>query len=184
MIGDVHGISDRAASKCIHTVANAICDNMERFISWPNQVQISRTKQAFYERSGFPRVAGLIDGTQIPILGPYRPADQAVFVNRKGFHAINCQVVCNSNMKIMDFDAHWPGSTHDAFLLRNSHVADIFERGDMPNSWLLGDSGYGLSSWVMVPYLRPANDAQTRYNTSHKHARSTVERCIGVMKMR
>ena len=39
---------------------------------------------------GFPNVIGLIDGTQIPIQAPTE--NEIDYVNRKGVHAINCQV--------------------------------------------------------------------------------------------
>ena len=133
MIGDIHGIGERSASKCIHTVANA---------------------------------------------------NEAVFINRKGVHAINCHLVCDADMKFFSLDAQWPGSSHDAHIMRYSEVHDKFEAGLMPNSWLLGDSGYGLSNWLLTPYPNPNNLGQERYNAAHKRARSAIERCIGIWKMR
>ena len=185
VIGDMHGISDRAASQCIHSVSNAICENIENFIAWPNDMDAARTKQTFYDKTGgFPRIVGLIDGTQVPINGPHPPANEPAYVNRKGIHALNCQIVCDAQKKIISLDARWPGSTHDAFILRNSEVYDIFESGRMGNGLLLGDSGYGLSTWLLTPYLNPANDAQIHYNNIHKRTRCAVERCIGILKMR
>ena len=104
VIGDLHGLSDRAASKCIHSVASVLCDNIENFIQWPSQNQIPIIQQKFYRKSrGFPKIVGLIDGTQVPINGPHPPANEVAFVNRKGFHGLNCQVVCDSEMKIIFF---------------------------------------------------------------------------------
>ena len=142
-------------------------------------------KQKFYRRTrGFPCIAGLIDGSQVPIWGPHPPANKAAYVNRKGFHAINCQVVCDADMKMFSFDARWPGGNHDAYILRFSEVYEKFEAGLLPNSWLLGDSGYGLSDWLLTPYANPNGDPQERYNAAHKKARCLVERCIGIWKMR
>ena len=185
VVGDLHGISDRAASKCIHSVATAICERIENFIRWPNQEELLDIQQKFYRKSrGFPKIAGLIDGSQVTINGPHPPANEMAYINRKGVHAINCQIVCNSEMKIFSFDSSWPGSNHDAHVLRQSEVYEKFSNGEMPNSWLLGDSGYPLYDWLLTPYNNPVGDAQIRYNTSHKEIRSGVERCIGVMKMR
>ncbi|XP_064620735.1 putative nuclease HARBI1 [Lineus longissimus] len=185
MVGDVHGIGPRVTSKCIHTVAQAICDRMDRFIRWPTVDEIGIAKRQFYERFQFPCIVGLIDGSQVPIQGPFPPANEAVYICRKGFHSINVQIVCDMNLNIIDLDARWPGSTHDSFILRNSHIWDMFEQGRViPNTWLLGDSGYPQKPWLMTPYQNPANDAQERYNTQHKHIRSIVERCNGVWKMR
>jgi hypothetical protein len=185
MIGDMHGISDRSASRCIHGTASAICDQLEQFITWPNENKIQQSKIKFYEKTnGFPCILGAIDGTQIPLLAPHQPHNEAVYVNRKGYHSINCQVICDSDMKIYDFNAMWPGSCHDSYILHNSHVWDKFEENRIPDTWLLGDSGYALRKWLLVPYLNPADAAQIRYNNAHRRARSVVERCIGVLKTR
>ena len=134
MIGDIHGIGGRSASKCIHTVANAICERMDQFIRWPTPEESTRTKQKFYDSTcGFPCIVGLVDGSQIPIWGPHPPADEAVFINRKGVHAINCQLVCDADMKFFSLDAQWPGPSHDAHTMRYSEVHDKFEAGLMPN---------------------------------------------------
>ena len=54
-------------------------------------------------------------------------------------------------MKMFSFDARWPGANHDAYILRFSEVYEKFEAGLLPNIWLLGDSGYGLSDWLYNP---------------------------------
>ena len=184
MVGDAHGLSPRATSNCIHTVANAICDNMQRFIHWPDEHEIRTCKVDFYQNETWPSIVGLIDGTHIPLYTPFRPADEAVYVNRKGFHSLNVQIVCDRNLKIFNLDARFPGSCHDAYILRNSHVWERFASNSMPNSWLLGDSGYPLKRWLLTPFLNPTNDGEERYNTRHKQIRSAVERCNGVLKMR
>ncbi|XP_064619454.1 putative nuclease HARBI1 [Lineus longissimus] len=128
MIGDLYGISPRAASNCIHSVTQAICDRMDRFITWPDMEGVNRVKLDFYNanRHRFPCITGLIDGTQVEINTPHRPYNEAAYINRKGYHAINAQVVCERKMKIFNLDARWPGFTHDSFMLRNSHVWDKF----------------------------------------------------------
>ena len=65
-----------------------------------------------------------------------------------------------------------------------SEVQDKFSAGEMPNSWLLGDSGYPLCDWLLTPYHNPVGEGQIRYNESHKETRSGIERCIGLLKMR
>ena len=54
----------------------------------------------------------------------------------------------------------------------------------MGPSIILGDSGYALSKWLMVPFANPASAAERRFNTAHKKGRTVVERCNGVLKMR
>jgi hypothetical protein len=80
-------------------------------------------------------VVGCVDGTHIPIKCP---SDNLAFINRKGWSSLNVQVVCDSKLRFTDIVAKWPGSSHDAYIWRQSGLRDRFERGDIRDSWLLG----------------------------------------------
>jgi hypothetical protein len=44
--------------------------------------------KTFYERGhGFPCIAGSVDGSQVEVIGPSKPANEAVFVNRGNWHS-------------------------------------------------------------------------------------------------
>ena len=94
------------------------------------------------------------------------------------------QIVSDANLIIRDVVAKWPGSTHDSFMLSQSNLAQRFENGDFGGHILLGDSGYPCKPWLMTPFISPSTAGQRRYNYAHKATRSTVERCIGVLKSR
>lgn len=74
---------------------------------------------------GFPGVVGAIDGTQVRIIAP--TVNEETYVNRKGIHSINVQVVFDANYKILDLVPKWPGSTHDARVLSQSGLTGLFE---------------------------------------------------------
>lgn len=136
----------------------------------------------FYSHTEFPRVVGAVDGTQIPIIGPSSPFSEPTFINRKGWHSLNCHIVCNSELKIFDLAGHWPGSTHDSYMLQQSQSWQ--QHQTFQNGWLLGDSAYPQLNWLMTPISRPTNSAELRYNISHTKARACIERCNGVLKSR
>lgn len=143
-------------------------------------------KENFMNRFNFPGVIGAIDGTHIAILKP--TTEEHNFINRKGFHSINVQVICNDKMKIMSVNANYPGSAHDAFIWRHSqirdHLQNSYNAGNR-NSWLIGDSGYPLEPFLLTPILNPQpNSPEARYNETHIRARLCVERCFGLLKMR
>jgi hypothetical protein len=86
-----------------------------------------------------------------------------VYVNRKSWYSINVQLMCNSDYKITNVVARWPGSTHDSRVLRNSSIGQKFERGEL-DGLILGDSGYALQPWLMTPFLNPSTPGENAYN--------------------
>ncbi|XP_071116839.1 putative nuclease HARBI1 [Haliotis cracherodii] len=106
-----------------------------------------------------------IDGSLVPIGRP--PADEeAAYVCRKGFHAINVQAICDANLRFTNVVTKWQGSAHDASILTNSSIGEQFNR-NCPDGFLLGDSGH-----------------EERYKSSHCRTRNTIERAFGVLKSR
>ncbi|XP_046873620.1 putative nuclease HARBI1 [Hypomesus transpacificus] len=135
----------------------------------------------FHAIAGFPNVVGAIDGTHVRLQAP--SSDEHLYVNRKGYHSINVQAICDANLKITNCVARWAGSTHDSRILLQSHIGQAFEQG-LIDGILLGDSGYPLKPWLLTPYLNPRNRSEERYNHAHCKTRNTVERNFGVLKRR
>lgn len=93
IIGDTMGFDKSTVSRAINDVTKALIAKKNRFIKWPNHEEILKSKQNFFSRGGFPGVIGCIDGTHVRIQAPLE--DEAVYVNRKGFHSINVQAICD-----------------------------------------------------------------------------------------
>lgn len=68
--------------------------------------------------SGIPQIVGVIDGTHLPIRRPVR--NQSLYYNRKKYHSVNNQVVCDSYRRIIDASVCFPGSWHDGRMFRRS----------------------------------------------------------------
>ncbi|KAK6192169.1 hypothetical protein SNE40_003689 [Patella caerulea] len=146
---------------------------------------INSTKEGFYQIAGFPNVVGTIDGTQVAIIAP-SGENEPLFVCRKGFHSINVQATADSKLRLTSVLAKFPGSAHDSYILQQSGVTRkmVEDRMTGSKSVLLGDSGYPLKTWLMVPFTNPNSRAEERYNNAHKRTRCTVERAFGVLKSR
>lgn len=160
------GPSQASVSKAISQTIDALAEPniLQQFIEFPTtQASVEENKAAFMDIGGFPEVIGVIDGTHVKIMAPSE--QEEVFVNRKGHHSINVQVVFDAKYRILDILAKWPGSVHDARILHGSGVAAVFEGGHVPpGSHLLGDSGYPSKPWLLTPYLRPLPGPQLQYN--------------------
>ena len=55
--------------------------------------QHQKTYHTGQEGGGFPEVIGCVDATHIKIQAPHENEND--FVNRKGFHSISVQAICN-----------------------------------------------------------------------------------------
>ncbi|XP_055079761.1 putative nuclease HARBI1 [Periophthalmus magnuspinnatus] len=81
----------------------------------------------------------------------------------------------------------WPGSVHDARVLRYS---PLYQRGlyPPPGHFILGDGGYPCLQRplpLITPYKRPVQGVGAqRFNFHHSKARSIIERAFGMMKTR
>lgn len=175
-VGDMINVHKSTACRAIRRVSLALSRRLPRSAHLPTEAECAVMKHRFLRASDIPGIVGCIDGTHIRIQAP---SD----VNRKGYHSINVQIACDANYNIFNLVARWPGSTHDARILRESALYQDFEAGRV-NGLLLGDSGYPLKHCMMTPIIAPRTEQERRYNTIHTTTRSLVERCIGVLKRR
>ena len=87
------------------------------FIHTPTGDRLQGIIEKFRDTTGLPNIAGAIDGTHIPLTcKPSRwftpmPSD---FYNRKRFHNIVLQGVCDANRIFGNVCAGQPGGVHDA----------------------------------------------------------------------
>lgn len=55
---------------------------------------------------------------------------------------------------------------------------------DARTGLILGDSGYALKRYLMVPYLTPSNRAEENFNNALCRTRVTIEQAFGILKRR
>lgn len=80
------------------------------------------------------------------------------------------QVVCDDTLLLTNIYTGWPGSTHDARVLRNSELFTRAEAGSCidPDKLIIGDSAYPLKPWLVTPFR------QTEFTTK------TLQPCFTV----
>ncbi|KAJ8980659.1 hypothetical protein NQ317_017585, partial [Molorchus minor] len=179
--GSIHKTT---SGRIVKRVTDALLTLLPNYIKSPQNIDEQRQcQQKFYLIRNFPRVLGAIDCTHVRIASP--GGDNAeTYRNRKGYFSLNVQAVCDSNNKITDIVARWPGSSHDSHIFRNSAIKVRFERGEFGDAILLGDSGYPLTNYLMTPIANPHTRAEELYNHSHVATRTIIERTFGIWKRR
>lgn len=151
-------------------------------IKWPSDVEKVNIESHFREK-GFPGVIGAIDGSHIKIDKP--KVDPDSYLNRKHFHSIQMQAVCDHDLMIRDIFIGYPGSVHDSRVFRNSPLcAELADR--CHDFYLLGDSGYPCLRNLLTPFKDRGNltAIEANYNLKLSANRYVIEHCFGLLKQK
>lgn len=194
---------DVGKSTCVK-ITNEFCRALNRlanrFIKFPSTMrETSKAIAGFqqYTTCQLPQVVGALDGTHITITAPVgqNPVD---YFDREHNYSVILQAVVGEDMMFLDTAMGYPGSMHDARVLRCS---DIFRRAEnndilkepviLKNNcairpFLIADGAYPLLPWLMKPYRVTANitPVERRFNAKLSSSRSVVERAFGSLKAR
>ena len=139
VVGDLFGVSKANISRTIHRVAAAFARLVPRHVRFHPQRETEAMQVVFHAVANFPNVIGCVDCTHVKIATP--AVNEREYVNRKNYHTINVQLICDADASIMNCVVRWPGSIHDARILRESPVFIKFETMLRPlEGFILGDS--------------------------------------------
>ena len=103
-------------------------------------------------------------------------------MNRKNYHSINAQAICDARHKYLSVCATKPGSCHDSSIFKSNAIGKKIESVFLGSSILLGDSGYSHTPFLFIPYTDPVEGYKIRFNRAHKTTRCTIERSFGILK--
>ncbi|CAH1277266.1 HARBI1 [Branchiostoma lanceolatum] len=160
-VADLFGVSEGSVCNIVLDVCQAVVDVLlPRYLTFPSGERLRETVQGYREKWGFPQCGGAVDGSHIPIEAPSE--GRTDYYNRKGFYSIILQGVADHMYRFTDINVGWPGSVHDARVLRNSEVFQRAERGTLlPQELareidgtnipvkLLGDATYPHLNWLL-----------------------------------
>ncbi len=170
----------------VHRVNNAIIWILRTVIVFPTSTDLGVVGRGFAKLAGSPAFSsavGAIDGCHIRLKPPAATAQ--CYLNRKLFHSIQLQAITDHRGEFIDIFVGYPGSVHDASVLRNSPVNT---GGLYPpaGKCIHGDGGHPCLSaptCLITPYRESVqNPLQARFNSKHPRARNIVERAFGMIK--
>ncbi|KAF7143332.1 hypothetical protein RHSIM_Rhsim05G0017600 [Rhododendron simsii] len=143
LVSKKFGLGISTCHKLVLEVCGAITNVlMNKFLNWPLEEKMTRVKREFELASGIPNVGGSMYTTHLPIIAPE--------VDRLAYFMV--QGVVDSKGVFMDICIGWPGSTSDDKILENSELWRRASSGLLKDVWILGNSGYPLMDWLLVPY--------------------------------
>ncbi|KAJ1207883.1 hypothetical protein NDU88_003273 [Pleurodeles waltl] len=176
------GMSQPMFSNVLSRVLSALLKHVRSYIVFLQVEDLATVKGDFYALGHIPNIIGAIDGTHVALVPPLR--SEQVYRNQKSYHSMNVQMVCLADQYISQVNAMFPGSVHDAYILRNSSIPYVMGQLQRHRVWLLGDSGYPNLSWLLTPVRNPRTRAEERYNEAHGRTRRVIERTFGILKAR
>lgn len=182
--GDFIGIHRSTGSRIVSLVSHCIAKMARKFINFPTSIEErNQVAAGFYSIAKFPQCIGAIDCTHVRIQSP-GGANTEIYRNRKGFCSFNVQTVVDATGRIQNIVVCWPGSSHDSTIFNHSRIRHQFENGEFNDFVLVGDSGYGLTKYLLTPLGNPQNEAEDLYNEAQIRTRNPVERSYGIWKRR
>ncbi|KAG5547193.1 hypothetical protein RHGRI_013011 [Rhododendron griersonianum] len=152
LVSQKFGLGISTCGELVLEVCGAITSVlMSKFLKWPDEEKMTKVKREFELISGIPNVGGSIYTMHVPINEPELNA-LAYFNNQKMSYSITVQGVVDSKGVFTDVCIGWPGSMSDDKILVNSALSQRASSGLLKDVWIVGNSGYPLMDWVLVPY--------------------------------
>ena len=91
---------------------------------------------------------------------------------------------CDACLKNLGTVERWPGSTHEATIMRNFNIISRLESVEFGDTLVLADKGYVNNQRILTLLHSVNSPAERLYNESHIRSRNPIERSYGVWKRR
>ncbi|CAI5660730.1 unnamed protein product [Oreochromis niloticus] len=190
LVSRVFGMPRSTVHTIVHRVTEEVVAIRHQVIHLPKTPEdleaVSRGFAGLARHRAFLKAVGAIDSCHIRIECP-SSLDGQCYRNRKLFPSIILQAVCDHQGCFIDTYVGWPGSAHDARVLRHSPLyrQSVYPP---PGHFILADGGYPCLQRplpLITLYKRPVRGVGAqRFNSHHSRARSIIERALGMMKTR
>ncbi|KAL5241343.1 hypothetical protein ACI65C_008753 [Semiaphis heraclei] len=187
--GERFGISESTAFRVFKSTISSISNLEEKYIVWPTGLAAQRNINGFHNlrKVPFPGAFCVVDCSHIRINGSL--SDNS-YLNRNHYHSVIIQGICDFEGKFINVFVGYPGSSHDAAVWVNSPVHKQLMQNHYevipPNCFILGDSAYPLSEFLMKPYRDNGHLElhQKKFNTILSSSRVVIEQAFGSLKGR
>ena len=195
-IGPSFNVGKATVIEAVQDVVEALYKMCNEHIKFPGcEAETRAAIETFEDLSNLLNIVSAIDGSHVRIRAP---KDSAVdYFSRYQQHDFIIQAVVNGQKLFSDFACGYPGSMHDVRVLRPSTIFRRVEGGDVliaptvninvneRGPYLVGDSAYLLSPWLMKPYPEGTRHRdEIKFNKELSSARVKVECVFGLIKSR
>ena len=195
-IAPVFNVGKSTVIEAVQDVVNGLYEIRNDHIKFPETLaEVTTSIETFANLTDLPNVVGAIDGSHVRIKAPVDSAPG--YFSRYQQHDFIVQAVVNGKKHFLDFACGFPGSMHDGRVLRRSRIFARAERreiltiptvnaaGQEIGPYLVGNSAYPLSPWLMKPFPEGTRDRdEIKFNRQLSSAQVKVEFAFGILKNR
>ena len=129
-IAPVFNVGKSTAIEAVQDVVNGLYELRDEYIKFPETLaEVNASIGTFADLTDLPNVVGAIDGSHVRIKAPVDSAPD--YFSRYQQHDFIIQAIVNGKKIFIDFACGFPGSMHDARVLRRSTVFERAEQRDI-----------------------------------------------------
>ena len=145
-------IAERTVYLYYKRIIFAIFSLKKNLVKW----SVGEAKQSVYK--GFKNIGGMdkiieaINRSHI-VLANAPLKQPETYWNRKKRYSIQLQGIVDHKGMFIDYEIGWPGSVHDAKVYKNSYFYQNVSKIIKGDEFLLGDSAYPLSTFLIKPFV-------------------------------
>ena len=192
-IGDIFGYHPQSVYRAVNQVIDAVIDHPTlgkcEFRAFDREWLKKKGDLFCEKRQKNPfasKCVGAIDGLAIKIHKPPKKDGPTDYSNRKGFHAIVCQGLCDANKRFLFFSSNATGSTHDSVAFSMSQLFPTLCHGLPGEYFVAADNAYPLIGSLMKPFQgkNRANVFEDSYNYHLSSLRVVIENAFGILMQR
>ncbi|GLT98251.1 hypothetical protein SLE2022_204300 [Rubroshorea leprosula] len=158
------GVSESVTRFCSRQLCRVLCTNFRFWVAFPGSDELKSVSASFEELGGLPNCCGAIDCTRFNIVKESNGCELTQLGKLKE-DSIATQIVVDSSSRILSIVAGFRGDKSNSRILKCSTLYKDVEGGMLLNSslvgvngvprgeYLVGDGGYPLLPWLMVPFV-------------------------------
>lgn len=157
---------------------------MAQFTTWQSQQEHEIIKAKFPAKSkgnGLRVTIGSVDSTHTEIKKPTKPP--ARYFDRKKNFLLVLQAICDTDYRFTDVFVGFPGSAHDARVLKESSFFENIAR-KCSDDCILKNAVHPLLPELMPPYKENQATFQNYKDDLNKYQRAATEKAFGILKQR
>lgn len=186
--------TEPTARLCTKELCRVLCINFKFWVAYPSPWDLPKVSNEFQTLSGLPNCCGAVDCTRFK----FTNTDYPYLYNEEDDdlqQSVVTQIVVDCSSKILSIITGFKGNKGDSRVLRSSTLYADIEEGRLLNSpplhlkgisvpqYLVGDSGYPLLPWLMVPYTDPVvTSCQEDFNSKHYLMRQAALRTLSCLR--